>query len=369
MKSATSPEGLRRTSLYECHVRAGARLVPFAGWEMPVQYAGVAEEHIAVRARAGLFDVSHMGEIAVEGRGALATLQRLTSNDVSKLAIGQAQYSALTTPEGTFVDDILVHRRGEGRYFLCVNASNREKDFAWIAARAEGATVEDVSDRYAQLAVQGPAAEGIVQKLVETDLSAVRGYRFIESRAAGAPAIVARTGYTGEDGFEIYLPAEEGSSLWNALLEAGRAEGITPAGLGARDTLRLEAKMALYGNDIDETTTVLEADLLFILKLDKGEFIGREALVAQKESGIKRRLVGFQLLGSGIARHGFEVQVDGRVVGIVTSGTQTPWIKKSIGLAYLPVGNDRVGCRFDVVVRGRPVPAEVVPTPFYTRKK
>ena len=365
----TLTQDLKRTSLYECHVHAGARLVPFAGWEMPVQYAGVTEEHIAVRSRAGLFDVSHMGEILVEGPGALATLQSLTSNDVSRLADGQIQYSALMTPNGAFVDDILVHRMSPERFFLCVNAANADKDFEWIAGRPGGAEVRNVSSRYAQLAVQGPAAAGIVAKLADVDLSAVRYYWFREGKALGVPTIFARTGYTGEDGFELYLPPDDAPRIWDALLEAGRSEGLVPAGLGARDTLRLEAKMALYGNDIDDTTTVLEADLLFILKLDKGNFVGREALIEQRRAGLSRRLVGFELRGAGIARQGHEIVVDGKPFGAVTSGTQTPWIKKSIGLGYLPVGRDVPGSRFEIMVRGRAVPAEVVPTPFYKRAR
>ena len=272
------------------------------------------------------------------------------------------------TPKGTFVDDILVHRFAEQRFLLCVNASNAAKDYRWIAEHVEGARVTDRSPEFAQLAVQGPAAASIVQKVVDRDLSGVRYYWFVEARAAGIPAIVARTGYTGEDGFELYIPWAEGPRLWDALLEAGRPAGLVPAGLGARDTLRLEAKMALYGNDIDDTTTVLEADLLFILKLDKGDFFGREALVAQKAAGLKRRLVGFELRGAGIARHGYEIRVDGRPAGTVTSGTQTPYLKKSIGLAYLPLGHDQPGSRFEIVIRDRAVAAEVVPTPFYKRK-
>src|SRR5262245_27721920 len=365
----TLTQDLKRTSLYECHVRAGARLVPFAGWEMPVQYAGVTDEHMAVRTRAGLFDVSHMGEILVEGRGALATIQSLTSNDAARLAEGQIQYSALTTGDGALVADVLVHRMGEERFFLCVNAANADKDFEWIASRSQGADVRNVSSRYAQLAVQGPAAAGIVAKLADTDLSSVRYYWFVEGKALGAPTIFARTGYTGEDGFELYVPPEAAPRIWDALLEAGRGEGLVPAGLAARDTLRLEAKMALYGNDIDATTTVLEADLLFILKLDKGDFVGREALLEQRRKGLTRRLVGFELRGPGIARQGHEIVVDGKPFGAVTSGTQTPWVKKSLGLGYLPVGRDVPGTRFDIMIRGRAVPAEVVPTPFYKRAR
>ncbi len=343
--------------------------MPFAGWEMPVQYTGVSDEHMAVRERAGVFDVSHMGEVLIEGSSALATVQNLTSNDASKLAVGQIQYSGLTTPRGAFVDDVLVARLEEDRFLLTVNASNQEKDVRWIEDNARGASIRDLSDEYALLAVQGPHAAAIVQSLTDADLSKVRYYWFARGTVAGVPAILARTGYTGEDGFELYLSPSDAPRVWDALMEAGGPKGLVPTGLGSRDTLRLEAKMALYGNDIDETTTVLEADLLFILKLNKGEFIGRDALVEQQREGIPRRLVGFELRGAGIARHGHEIVVDGRNAGAVTSGTQTPFLKKSLGLAYLPVGHDKPGSRFDIMIRGRAVPAEVVPTPFYKRTK
>jgi len=364
---------LRRTPLYECHVEAGARIVPFAGWEMPVQYQGVVEEHVAVRTKVGLFDVSHMGEIDVRGPQALELLQKITCNNVARLVDGQAHYSALMTPGGCFVDDLLVHRIGAGHYMLVVNASNCEKDFGWIRtqAREDGfdAEVLDRTDDYALLALQGPLAGTVLPRLAGEAPGGLKRYRFTRAAVEGAEAIIARTGYTGEDGYEIYLPPAEAPRIWRRLLEAGRGEGLVPVGLGARDTLRLEAKMALYGNDIDATTTVLEADLEWIISFDKGAFIGREVLVRQKAEGIKRRLVGFEMLDRGVARHGYPIVVAGRESGAVTSGTFAPFLKKNIGLAYLPVGHDTPGTRFDVMIRGKAAAAQVVPTPFYKRGK
>lgn len=360
---------LRRTPLHGLHRESGGRLVPFAGWEMPVQFSGVVAEHLAVRRRAGLFDVSHMGELRVEGPEALPLLQRLTPNDVSRLRIGRAHYSALTTDSGGFVDDIVVYRRGEEEFLLVTNAANTARDLAWIRERGGPAaeSVHDVSDEFALLALQGPRAEAALAPLTDLDLARIRYYRFADGRVAGVSATVARMGYTGEDGFEILLPAGEAGSVARRLLEAGRAEGLVPAGLGARDTLRLEAKMALHGQDIDEEHTVLEADLGWIVKLDKGDFIGREALSVQRERGVARKLVGFELRGRGVPRHGYPIRVNGRPFGAVTSGGHAPFLKKSIGLAYLPAGGSEPGQPFEVEIRGRLVPAEVVPTPFYVR--
>jgi len=362
-------ETLMKTALHACHREAGGRLVPFAGWEMPVQYRGVVEEHLAVRTRAGLFDVSHMGEIEIRGHRALALVQKLTSNDAGRLVDGQAQYSGLTTPSGCFVDDVLVHRMDGEAFLLVVNASNRDKDFSWIRSHAGGmeAEVEDVSDRTALIALQGPLAVQILTRLAGEEPSKLKRYRFLRGRMGRTEALIARTGYTGEDGFEIYLAPDEAPAIWNALLEAGRGDGLIPAGLGARDTLRLEAKMALYGNDIDETTSVLEADLGWIIGWEKGDFVGREALARQREEGTKRTLVGFELADRGIPRHGYPILVGGREAGAVTSGTMAPFLKKPIGLAYMPAGSERPGTRFEVVIRDKPVAAEVVPTPFYKR--
>jgi aminomethyltransferase len=362
-------EELRRTPLNEAIRRSGARCVDFAGWEMPVQFTSVIEEHLAVRTAAGLFDVSHMGEVAVEGRDALPLLQRLTPNDVARLEPGQAQYTALLTARATFVDDVLVYRLGADRFLLCVNAANRQKDFAWIREHAEGdVRVEDVSDRYAQLALQGPRAAEILARVAETAVDRIGTYRFAEGRVRGVPALISRTGYTGEDGFELYLPPDGAERVWTALLEAGSGDGLIPAGLGARDTLRLEARMPLYGNDIDDTVTPFEAGLGFIVRLEKGEFLGADVLRAQKEKGVARRLVGFELTGRGIARHGHAVRISGREAGRVTSGTFAPYLKRSIGLAYLPAESSAVGQAIEAVVRDKAIPGRIVKTPFYKRE-
>jgi len=366
----TASPGLKSTPLCDTHEAAGARLVDFAGWEMPVQYAGVIEEHMAVRQHAGLFDVSHMGEIIIRGPKALEAVQRLTSNDASRLGEGQAQYSALTTPRGTPVDDILVYRFGPNEFFLCVNAANDEKDFAWIREHLiPGAQAESVSGQYAQMALQGPSSEGILAGLTHAPLGSLPSFSFVNDTVAGRRAMVARTGYTGEDGFEIYCAPEDAVAIWDALMTAGRTAHLAPAGLGARDTLRLEACLALYGNDIDEETTLLEAGLGFIVKLDKGDFIGREALVRQKREGLSRRLAGFEMVERGVARHGYPVSLDGSRAGEVTSGTYAPFLRKNIGLAYLPARSTAPGAEFDVLIRNKPVRARVVRTPFYRRPK
>jgi len=360
---------LRHTPLHDAHVSAGARMVDFAGWHLPVQYAGVLQEHEAVRTRAGLFDVSHMGEAAVRGGDGLAFLQHVTCNDVAKLRPGRAQYTALTTPEGTFVDDLLLYMLDEEDYLLVLNASNTGKDVAWLRSNAAGfdVSIDDVSAQWAQLAVQGPRAVELLEPLAPVSLSDVRPFRFVRTEIGGVPCIASRTGYTGEDGFELYAPAERAPALWSAVLRAGAPHGIVPVGLGARDTLRLEAKLTLYGNDIDETTTVVEADLGWIVKPGKGAFLGREVLARQLEQGAGRLLVGFEMTGRAIARHGFDVLRDAETVGRVTSGTRSPTLGKSIGLAYLPTDLTRVGTTFEIDVRGRREPAVVVPTPFYKR--
>jgi len=343
-------------------------MVPFGGWDMPVEYSGLAAEHRAVRTRAGLFDVSHMGEIRVRGPKALETVQRLTCNDVAALDDGKAQYSAFLTEKGTFVDDLLTYRLAEDDYLLVVNASNTPKDVAW-AKRQEspGAAVEDESAIWAQLALQGPLAERVLQPLTDLKLADITYYRSATGRVAGATALVSRTGYTGEDGFEVYLHPGRAGAVWDAILEAGRPHGVIPTGLGARDTLRLEAALALYGNDIDDTTTPWEANLGWIVKMKKGDFTGREALAKQKEAGITRRLAGFEVTGRGIARHGYALSVDG-ASGVVTSGTQTPTVGKPIGLAYVPAGRVATGTPLEIDVRGRSVAARIVPTPFYKRQ-
>jgi len=362
---------LKRTPLFDAHKALGGKIVSFGGWEMPVEYSGLSEEHRAVRERAGVFDVSHMGEIRVKGPGALAAVQSLTCNDAAALVDGQIQYSAFLTERGTFVDDLLTYRLSAEDFLIVVNAANTPKDVAWAlrAARADAA-VEDESPKWAQIAVQGPLALSLVQPLTDVPLGPMKYYAFGTGTVCGAPAIVSRTGYTGEDGFEIYCAPDAARKIWDAVLSAGRPQGVVPAGLGARDTLRLEAKMALYGNDIDDTTTPWEADLGWIVKMKKGDFCGRAALEAQKAAGVTRKLVGFEVTGRGIARHGHTLTVDATgKAGVVTSGTQPPTIGKAIGLAYVPVESAAVGTRLTIDVRGRGVSAVIVPTPFYKRKK
>jgi len=349
-------------------------MVPFAGFELPVQYTSVIEEHRAVRNAAGLFDVSHMGEIFITGPGALEFVQHISCNEHSKLAIGRAQYTGLMYPEGTFVDDMLVHRMDEEEFLLVVNAANRAKDAAYLvdlASDFDGVTVSDHSDQWAQIALQGPLAQEILQPLTDTPLEDIRYYRFLWGEVAGSRALIARTGYTGEDGFEIYCAPEHAPPVWKAILDLGRPKGLLPAGLGARDTLRFEAGMCLYGNEIDETTTPLEAGLGWIVKLSKGDFIGRDVLEAQKEEGLMRRLAGFEMVGRGIARHGYEVFLDeeGEPVGQVTSGTMSPTFDKALGMAYLPVEATETETRIFIGIRNRRVEARVVELPFYSRKK
>lgn len=337
---------------------------------MPVEYSGISDEHLAVRTRAGLFDVSHMGEIEVAGRDALAAVQRITCNDAAKLKVGQAQYSGLMTERGTFVDDLLVYRLADAHFLLVVNAANLEKDFAWIAAEvkpAGDAVAVNSSARYALVALQGPAAREILQTLTGVDLG-MKYYWFATGEVAGIRATISRTGYTGEDGYEIFVAPAYAGRLWDAMLAAGRSADIRPAGLGARDTLRLEAAMRLYGNDIDDTTTPLEADLEWIVSWTKGDFLGRAALEAQKAAGLPRRLVGFEMVDRAIARHGYPVVVDGQPAGTVTSGTQTPFLKKAIGMAYVPAGTAE-GDEIEVDIRNRRAKARVVPMPFYKRPR
>jgi aminomethyltransferase len=346
-------------------------MVEFAGWDMPVEYSGITEEHMAVRTRAGVFDVSHMGQIELAGGDALATLQWLTSNDASRLAVGQVQYSALTTPAGTFVDDILVYRMAPAHFMLVVNAGNIMKDYEWIAthARARGGDVSVVnaSSRYALIAIQGPQAQTTLQTLTDVDLPAIKYYWFAHGEVASIKATVSRTGYTGEDGFEVFVPPAQAERVWDALLQAGKSAGLRSCGLGARDTLRLEASMRLCGSDMDEQVTVLEAGLGWIVGWNKGDFQGAEVLRRQKAGDLKRRLAGFEMRDRAIARHGYPVVSNGRPVGVVTSGTQTPFLRKAIGLAMVPAEMTGVGTTLEIEVRGRAVPAAVVQEPFYKR--
>jgi aminomethyltransferase len=347
-------------------------MVPFSGWEMPVEYSGIVQEHMAVRTRAGLFDVSHMGEIEIAGRDALAAVQRISSNDASKLAVGQAQYSGLMTHDGTFVDDLVVYRLAPAHFLLVVNAGNIAKDYDWIAGQikpAGDAVAVDASSRYALLAIQGPAALDVLQPLTGLELASLKYYWFGHGEVASVRATISRTGYTGEDGFEVFVPPQSADRVWQAILESGRSADVMPCGLGARDTLRLEASMRLYGNDIDETTTAVEADLGWIVGWKKGDFNGAARLREQKAGGVQRKIAGFEMVERGIARHGYAVHVGGRQTGVVTSGTQTPYLKKAIGMAYLPIDSTAPGTEFDVDIRGRLTRARVVPMPFYKRQK
>jgi glycine cleavage system T protein (aminomethyltransferase) len=375
MEQATEAP-LKKTPLNARHRASGARMVPFAGWDMPVEYSGadggVVQEHMAVRTRAGLFDVSHMGEIEIAGNDALAAVQRISSNDASKLQVGQAQYSGLLTPKGTFVDDLLVYRLAASHFLLVVNAGNIPTDYAWIAEQikpAGDAVAVDASSRYALIALQGPAAAGVLQSLTGVELGSIKYYWFAHGEVANVRATISRTGYTGEDGFEIFVPPQSADRVWQAILEAGRDAGVVPCGLGARDTLRLEAAMRLYGNDIDDSTTALEADLNWIVGWKKDDFVGASALRDQKAAGVARKIVGFEMVDRGIARHGYEAYIGDTKAGVVTSGTQTPYLKKAIGMAYLPVEHAAPGTEFDVDIRGRRTRARVVPMPFYKRAK
>ncbi len=359
---------LKKTPLNSLEHELGGKMIDFGGWELPVQFSGILEEHEAVRTACGLFDVSHMGEITVKGPDALSLLQKSTCNDVSKLEDGRAQYNGLLYPTAGFVDDILIYRMDADDYFVVVNASNQDKDFEWLAdvAKSMDVEVKNEGPNYAQLALQGPNAQRILQPFVDVDLSAIKYYRFTRGHVDGVPAIISRTGYTGEDGFELYIAPSESQRLFRKLVGTGE---VKPCGLGARDTLRLEAKMALYGNDIDQTTTPLEADLGWIVKLDKGDFYGRDVLERENAEGPRRKLVGFEMVDRGIARHGYPIVDGGEEIGVVTSGTHSPTLKKPIGLAYLPLEKSAPGTEFMVLIRGRETRARVVPTPFYKRRK
>ena len=363
---------LKRTALNQWHRENGAKMVDFGGWDMPIQFSGILAEHEAVRRRAGLFDVSHMGEVRVRGKDALAFIQRLITNDAGVLEDGQAQYTVMTRDDGGVIDDLLVYRLDEADYLLVINAATTPKDLAWIeeqAVRAGGHfEVEDQSDHWAQLALQGPASAAVLSRVISLDLSSIRYYRAAFVDFAGSRALVSRTGYTGEDGFEVYLPPAHAAELADALLEAGEGEGVVPVGLGARDTLRLEAGMLLYGNDMDESRNPVEAGLRWLIKPDKGEFIGRQAIVSQMEDGPAERLVGFELTERGVPRRGYLVSgADGETIGEVTSGSFSPTLQVGIGLAYVPTKRSAVGGELWIEVRGRKLEARVVKTPFYRR--
>ncbi len=372
---------LKKTALNATHRALKAKMVDFGGWDMPVEYpgpgGGLIAEHLAVRTGVGLFDVSHMGEIQFRGPGALAAVQHITMNDASRLKDGQAHYSALLTPQGTFVDDILVHRLGENDYLLVVNAGTKDKDYAWIRQQVgtwPSIHISDYSSYYSQLALQGPRALETLQKLTKVDLAAIKNYWFTWGQVAGIHNVmIARTGYSGEDGFEVYIPSDEATSekMWNALLDAGAEFGIRPCGLGARNTLRLEAGMSLYGHEISEEINVLEAGLNHFLKLDKGDFLGRDALLAvQADGGPKRKIVGLEMVERGIGRDGYSVlSLDGETIGQVTSGSPAPFLKTNIAMALVPAGVAASGADLLVQCRANPVRAKQVPLPFYKRPK
>jgi len=359
---------LKRTPLFEAHVAAGARIVPFGGWEMPVQYSGIVEEHRTVRADVGLFDVSHMGEFEVSGPQALAALQSLTTNDVAALEIGQVQYSLLCLPDGGIVDDLTLYRLDRERFMLTVNAANIDKDWTWVTEQSRalrGAVWRNVSAETALIAVQGPKAEALVGRLTKSNVTSIGYYRFASGRVAGAETIISRTGYTGEDGFELYLPAGDAPRVWRALLDNGMGDRVKPIGLGARDTLRLEMRYALYGNDIDETTNAVEAGLGWVVKTAKGPFIGRDAIEKVRVAGARRKLVGIEMADRAAARHGYPVVKDGGALGVVTSGSYGPSVDKSIALAYVETAHAAIGTELGVEIRGLARPACVVKTPFH----
>jgi aminomethyltransferase len=374
--ATTTAIALRKTALNDVHRHVGAKMVDFGGWDMPVEYSGLIAEHMAVRTGVGVFDVSHMGDIQLRGPESLAAVQHISMNDASKLQIGQAHYSAMLYPNGTFVDDVIVHKLSDNDYLIVINAGTREKDFQWVKQNAQRfhCHVSDYSDYYTQLAIQGPKAAETLAKLTDVDLSTIKGYWFKWGTVCGlANTLIARTGYTGEDGFEIYVPSDTPTSerVWNEVLEAGKEFGILPCGLGARNTLRLESAMALYGHEISDTINVFEAHLDRFLKLEKGPFIGSEALKqVQVEGGPKRKLVGLEVIERGIARDGYPVlDAAGKKIGEVTSGSPSPFLKKNIALAYVPTELAAAGGEVAVEVRGNPVKAVIVPTPFYKRPK
>lgn len=368
---------LRKTALNSVHRAAKAKMVDFGGWDMPVDCCGLTAEHMAVRTSVGVFDVSHMGDIQLRGPGSLAAIQKLCMNDASKLQIGQAQYSAMLYPNGTFVDDVVVHKLSDNDYLIVINAGTREKDVQWVRQVIAGMPsvhMNDFSDYYTQIAIQGPKAKDTLQKLTPVDLGPIKNYWFTWGQVCGLHNVmIARTGYTGEDGFEIYIPSDEATSarVWNEVLEAGKEFDILSCGLGARNTLRLEAAMALYGHEISDTINVFEAGLGRYAKLDKGDFVGRDALVKiQEEGGPKRKLVGLEMIERGIGRDGYPVfSLDGKQIGEITSGSPAPFLKKNIALAYVPVEFTPLDTEVAVEIRGQMVKAKVVPTPFYKRPK
>jgi aminomethyltransferase len=360
---------MKRTPLVERHRRAGGKLVDFAGWEMPIQYGGVIEEYQAVRTAAGLFDVSHMGRVTVEGRDSLAFLQQVTTNNVAKLAVGDAHYSMVCNPVGGIKDDIFVYRLGDARFLLCVNASNRDKIVSWLFQKAPQGDVRlsDESDELAQIALQGPRSTEVLRAVAPHASETLKPRQCMQTDVRGMPGIVSRTGYTGEVGYELYIPSHKAAAVWEALLKAGEQAGIKPCGLGARDLLRLEVGYLLYGNDIDEQTTPLEAGATFAVDFTKGDFIGRAPLLEQKEKGPAKHLVAFELLQKGVPRHGMKIVAGGQEIGVVTSGNLSPLLQKGIGLGYVPTKFSAPGTQFQIDIRGRLHQAGVAKLPFYKR--
>jgi aminomethyltransferase len=359
---------LRKTALNSVHRRLGAKMVNFGGWDMPLEYSGIIAEHQAVRTRAGLFDVSHMGELEITGPDALKLVQWVSCNNAAKLIVGQAHYSGLMTSCGTFVDDLLVHKFSDTHYLLCVNAGNQDADFQHIVANNRfDVAVENAGPRYSQLAIQGPRATEILQKLTPASLDTIRYYHFAFGKVSGVDCLIARTGYTGEDGFEIYFAPAHSDRLWTDLLQAGESAAMIPCGLGARNTLRLEAGMCLYGHEIDDNTTPWEAGLAWICKMEKAPFLGSDALAQQKQAGLPRKLVGFEMLDKRIGRDGYPVLIGGQDAGRVTSGCPAPFLKKNIGMAYVPPSSNAVGTEIEISIRGQAAPARIVALPFYKR--
>ncbi len=360
---------MKHTPLYHTHRSLGARMIEFGGWEMPVHYSGILAEHRAVRTAAGLFDLSHMGEIEVTGPRALEVCQELVVSDLAQVRLWQAHYSVLCYPDGGIVDDVIIYRLGEERYFFCVNAANIDKDYEWMHTHNRGrAEVRNRSDEYALIAMQGPQAATIAQRLTTLDLSQIRRYWATVGEVSGVPALIARTGYTGEDGFEFFVPAAQGITVWNACLDVGKREGLVPVGLGARDTLRLEAGYLLYGNDIDAQTTPLEAGLQRLVQFNKDTFLGREALLQQQQNGLSKQLVGITMNGPGIPRHGYPLWADEHPIGQVTSGTQSPTLGIGVALGYVSSAYAVTGTRLAVEIRGRRVHGHVVDRPFYRKQ-
>lgn len=355
---------VRKTGFYEMHLKHHAKMVEFAGFYMPIQYTSILEEHKKVRTSVGMFDVSHMGEVEISGPQALEFINHIAINDASKIEVNQAQYSAMCYEDGGIVDDLIVYRLKD-RYWLVVNAANTHKDFEWMLQhRIDGVEIKNISDDISQLAVQGKNAEVALQVLTDVDLSAIKFYWFAEGRLADVEMLISRTGYTGEPGFELYFDRQFSEQVWEKIIEAGKPYGLSPIGLGARDSLRLEKKYCLYGNDIDETTNPLEAGLGWITKLDKGDFIGREALLRIKQEGIKRKLIGFEVEGRMIPRHGYEIKKDGEKVGVITSGAYSPILEKNIGLGYVEIAHANIGEQIDIEHGNRSVAAVIVKTPF-----